>query len=371
MKSAGPGFRLTPPPHAARPASRHPDHRLRPAGHRFVGCTARLDPFASRALRLRARKGHPRRSRYAHGWILQQNALPVQRRMIDEASRISGVTAAGTVDNSPLSGDGSSTSVYSEDATDLRPSKAAMEPKYFAISPGYLQAAGTHLLAGRDFTWNDGPSSPKIAIVNETFARKLFSNAPAVGRRFLGGDKTVYQVVGVVEDGKYDSLTEEPTAAMFFPLAQENQAYTTLVVRSQLPSAQVVSALNRMLTGIDASLPFYNPPLAGRAGPRALSGTHYHGRTRRDGPAGSHAGDHRRLWHGGLLRLQAPARTGHPRRPRCAPHPVDALCARPSAIPSALWLGCGSCCWACSPAICLLSLSMRPRPGIPWCYSAP
>ena len=131
-----------------------------------------------------------------------------------------------------------------------------MEPKYFAISPGYLQAAGTRLLAGRDFTWNDGPGSPKIAIVNQTFARKLFSNAPAVGRRFLGGDKTVYQVVGVVEDGKYDSLTEEPTAAMFFPLAQENQAYTTLVVRSQSPSAQVVPALNRMLTGIDASLPF-------------------------------------------------------------------------------------------------------------------
>jgi predicted permease len=183
-------------------------------------------------------------------------ALPVQRRMIEEALRIPGVTAVGTVDNSPLSGDGSSTSVYSEDTTDLRPSKAAMVPKYYAISPGYLQAAGTHLLAGRDFTWDDGPTSPKIAIVNETFARKLFGNSPAVGRHFLGGDKTLYHVVGVVEDGKYDSLTEEPTAAMFFPLTQENQAYTTLVIRSQLPPAQAVSALNRVLTGIDSSLPF-------------------------------------------------------------------------------------------------------------------
>jgi ABC-type antimicrobial peptide transport system permease subunit len=131
-----------------------------------------------------------------------------------------------------------------------------MVPKYYAISPGYLQAAGTHLLAGRDFTWDDGPTSPKIAVVNETFARKLFGNSPAVGRHFLGGDKTLYHVVGVVEDGKYDSLTEEPTAAMFFPLTQENQAYTTLVIRSQLPPAQAVSALNRVLTGIDSSLPF-------------------------------------------------------------------------------------------------------------------
>ena len=122
-----------------------------------------LVTFASRALRLRATRAMVAGADMRMAGYSDKNALPVQRRMIDEASRISGVTAAGTMDDSPLSGDGSSTPVYSEDATDLRPSKAAMEPKYFSISPGYLQAAGTHLLAGRDFTWNDGPgSSPKL-----------------------------------------------------------------------------------------------------------------------------------------------------------------------------------------------------------------
>jgi hypothetical protein len=97
-----------------------------------------------------------------------------------------------------------------------------MTPKYFSISPGYLQAADTHLLAGRDFTWADGQATPNVAIVNERFARTMFGDSPAVGQHFLGAGNPRYQVVGVIEDGKYDSLTEDPTPAMFFPLAQSN-----------------------------------------------------------------------------------------------------------------------------------------------------
>jgi len=62
--------------------------------------------------------------------------------------------------------------------------------------------------------------------------------------------------VGVVEDGKYDSITEDPKAAMFFPLAQAPAGDTTLVVRSQLPTAQVAPVLNRMLNHLDPNLPF-------------------------------------------------------------------------------------------------------------------
>lgn len=183
-------------------------------------------------------------------------ALPVQRRLIDEAARLPGVIAVGTIDHAPLEGGGSATPVYREGTADPRPSNAVMVPKYFAISPGYLQAAGTKLLAGRDFNWQDTPTTPVVTIVNETFARKMFGDTPPVGRRFLGSDKSPQLVVGVVEDGKYDSLTEDPTPAMFFPLGQDNEANTTLVVRSQLPPDQIAALLNRLLTGIDSSLPF-------------------------------------------------------------------------------------------------------------------
>ena len=184
------------------------------------------------------------------------SAFPVQRRIIDEASRLPGVTAAGTTDTLPLSGGGSNWSVYREGTADLRPSNSVMAPHAFGISPGYLKAAGTRMLAGRDFTWDDGPKTPHVAIVNEMFARKMFGDEPAIGRHFLGGDKTSYQIAGIVENGKYEMLTEDPGPAMFFPLAQNHEASTILIVRSELPPAEIASALNRLLTGIDASLPF-------------------------------------------------------------------------------------------------------------------
>jgi predicted permease len=190
------------------------------------------------------------------GGYSDQTAFPLQRRMIEGAARIPGVTAAGTVDDAPLSAGGSSSDVFREGTTDLKASNSVTTAHYFSISPGYLAAAQTRLLDGRDFTWADGPDAPTVAIVNQTFSRLMFGNAPAIGGHFLGPDKTRYQVVGIVEDGKYDSLTEDPKAAMFWPLAQAGEGDTTLVVRSHLPPSEVAPALNRMLSGIDSSLPF-------------------------------------------------------------------------------------------------------------------
>jgi len=183
------------------------------------------------------------------------SALPIQRRMIEEASRIPGVTAVGTIDEPPLSGSSDDGDVYREGTADPRPSNSVLDAFYFSISPGYVMAANTRLLAGRDFTWQDGPTAPKVAIVNQTFARKMFGDRPAVGQHFLRANKTLYQIVGIVEDGKYQSLTEDPAAAMFLPLAQRTEGDTTLVVRSQLPTAEVASALNRVVSGVDANMP--------------------------------------------------------------------------------------------------------------------
>jgi predicted permease len=190
------------------------------------------------------------------GGYTDKTVFTVQRRMIDEASRIPGVTAVGTIDETPLGSGGSSSPVYREGTTDRRGSNSATVAHYFSISPGYLKAAQTRLLAGRDFTWDDGPDTIKVAIVNETFANRVFGTAAGVGRRFLWDEGKPYEVVGVVEDGKYDSLTEPPQAAMFLPLMQVHASDTTLLVRSGLPAADVAPALNRVLTRIDPGLPF-------------------------------------------------------------------------------------------------------------------
>jgi predicted permease len=185
-----------------------------------------------------------------------ESALPVQRRMIEQAARIPGVRFAGTIDEPPLGSGGQSTPVWRQGTADLRPSNSALAAYFFSISPGYLQAAGTRLLAGRDFTWHDDQTKPKVVLVNQTFAQRMFGKMDAVGEHFLGSNKSLYEVVGVVEDGKYESLTEDPTPAMFYPLAQMNAGDTTLVVRSQLTPSETAAALNQVLASIDPNLPF-------------------------------------------------------------------------------------------------------------------
>ena len=183
------------------------------------------------------------------------SALPVQKRLIARAEQIPGVTAVGTIDEEPLNGGGSSTPFYREGTTDFRGSNSAGVAKYFTISPGYLNAAQMRLLAGRDFTWNDQTNTPHVVLINQTMARVLFGNTNAVGRHFAEPGPTDYEVVGVVEDGKYDSLTEDPRPAMFWPLGQSNESECTLVVRSPRPPSEVAAALTSLIQQTDASLP--------------------------------------------------------------------------------------------------------------------
>jgi predicted permease len=185
-----------------------------------------------------------------------QSSLLVQKRMVEQAAHIPGVTAAGTINELPLDTGGNGSPVYREGTTDFRSSNSVIGASFYSISPGYLRAAGTRLLSGRDFSWHDDATTTKVALVNATFAHVMFGDAPPVGRRFMTTEKSLYEIAGVVEDGKYGSLTESPQAAMFFPLAQNADSDTTVIVRSALPASEVVRALSLTLANADPDLPF-------------------------------------------------------------------------------------------------------------------
>jgi MacB-like periplasmic core domain len=153
--------------------------------------------------------------------------------MSEEAARIPGVIAAGTISFAPLSGWGPrGLSVFCPGNVDQRPSNRVFGTRLCSISIDYFNAAGTRLLTGRLFSWHDDSKAPSVAIVNQTFAKELLGSNPAVGQRFLLGDKQ-HEIVGVVEDGKYESLTEDPEPTAFLAVPQYEQSSATLVVRSQ------------------------------------------------------------------------------------------------------------------------------------------
>src|ERR1035441_3655754 len=158
----------------------------------------------------------------------------MQRRMIEALQTIPGVKTVGFESQIPLGGGGSTADVFAEQATDLRTSNAAANVHVFKVSPEYFHAAGTSLLAGRGLSWQDDGNSPRVAIVNALFARRIFGSVDnALGKYYKTEDGARVQVVGVAEDGKYYQLTEDPRPAMFLPFLQSPTGMTTLVVRSE------------------------------------------------------------------------------------------------------------------------------------------
>jgi len=139
----------------------------------------------------------------------------------------------------------------------FRPQLESGWPPFRLSEAQILLSLGMRLLSGRNFTWHDDADSPPVVLVNVTFARMMFGNTPAVGQHFLlFGGRSPKEVVGMVEDGKYQSLTEDPQPAMFFPITQEiNDNDTVLVVRSALPSTEIAAMLDRTLSNIDRNLP--------------------------------------------------------------------------------------------------------------------
>jgi predicted permease len=181
----------------------------------------------------------------------------MQRRMLDAAAAIPGVEAVGYTDQIPLGLGGGDSYVYTDSTTDYRPTNYAADAMRYVISPGYLEAAGTRLLAGRDLTLHDDSKAPKVALVNRQFAIKVFGSVDkAVGGQFKFWGGTRAEVVGVVEDGKYRTLTEDQQPAMFFSFLQQPLGDTSLVVRSRRDPQEIAGALERTLHGLDPGLPF-------------------------------------------------------------------------------------------------------------------
>ena len=180
----------------------------------------------------------------------------MQKRMIEEVATIPGVQSVAVADGVPLAEGGGSAHVFTDATTDLIPSKVAADVDVYKVSPEYFRAAGTSLVNGRGFTSQDDKYAPRVAVVNGQFARKLFgSTAGAIGEHFKLQDGTRVQVVGIAEDGKYDSPTEEPQTAMFVPILQMPSASTYLVVQSSGDPLPLANAIRMKLRGLDAGLP--------------------------------------------------------------------------------------------------------------------
>jgi macrolide transport system ATP-binding/permease protein len=182
-----------------------------------------------------------------------------KRRLLERVRALPGVEYAGLSDTMPLSLDRGTSRIYVEGQPEKRGLHVSRAMTSNA-SPGFISAMGTRLLEGRDFTDQDGGSNRRFALVNETFARRFWPGQSAIGKRFshAGSAGPWIEVVGVIEDGKYFSLGEEPTPFVYRNLHPQNGQYLTMVVRTANEPQGAMTAIRREFQQLDAALPLYN-----------------------------------------------------------------------------------------------------------------
>jgi predicted permease len=186
-------------------------------------------------------------------------AAQFQRQVADKVRELPGVEAVAYSSGTPLS-DPITVAVFSQTTADLKPSSEAFEPFVFSVSPGYFSAAQTPLLAGRDVSFNDTPKTPRVAVVNQTFAQHMFHSDDAVGKYFKNNHGELVQIVGVVGNGKYFILSENPQEAMFLPITQQPSVATTLIARTRpdamgVGASDTASAIRRTIRELDPAIP--------------------------------------------------------------------------------------------------------------------
>jgi predicted permease len=124
------------------------------------------------------------------------------------------------------------------------------------VAPRYFETMGITFLAGRDVSWTDRIEAPRIAVVNEAFARKFFAGAPPVGRRFDLGDGPT-EVVGLVGDVKFQDIRGTPPATVYLPYRQHKQRAMTFAVKTAAEPSALVGSLRATLASLDPNVPIY------------------------------------------------------------------------------------------------------------------
>ena len=185
------------------------------------------------------------------------------RQVIDRVESLPGVKSAALTTNIPLGLNYSSNNIYVEGQPLERGTNQPIA-LVASVGPRYFETMGTTLLNGREFTSQDLQETEKVAIVNETFVRRLIpdvtSGVSALGRRvsFNGGQGPFLRIVGVVRDGKYFNISEEPRSFIWAPLSQSYNSTASLVVRTTGDSQGALAGVRNAVRALDLNLPLYD-----------------------------------------------------------------------------------------------------------------
>lgn len=187
----------------------------------------------------------------------QAQQVAFYERVLDRVRALPGVAAAGMAVTLPIGGDDFGAPV----TIDGRPVPAAGQETTAGmqmVSPGYFDAAGMQLLAGRDVALTDTRAGRPVAVVNETFARQHWPGERALGRRFwIGRNQTAppIEVVGIVEDIRHYGPKAPPRPEFYQPYSQSSFSFMAVLVRTHGDPAMLAGPVRQAILDLDPSQP--------------------------------------------------------------------------------------------------------------------
>lgn len=187
----------------------------------------------------------------------EERGRAFQKRVLERARALPQIEIAALTDNLPLGLNYNSSGIYIE-GTEF--TGASNLPIAIPIDsgPGYFDAMGIPL-RGRDFRDDENKKENRVAIVNETFAKKFLNGQDPIGKRFNwhGPKDPFFEIIGTVPDGKYNSLGEDAKPAVYTPFYRDYTGLVTLVARTHSDPRQVLNALRAEVKKLDPSISIY------------------------------------------------------------------------------------------------------------------
>jgi predicted permease len=182
-------------------------------------------------------------------------AKAVQRALLDRLRDVPGVRSASAVQVLPVAGAFVDRAVQVEGYTFRSDESEGVG--FNVIGPDYFATLGTPLLSGREFSNRDTETAPKVAIVNDSFARYFFGDEPALGRR-VSSAGVAYEIVGVVRDAKYQNLRDAIVKTIYIPWMQREglqpASYSYLARMVAGDPMRLVPGLDRVIREADPAL---------------------------------------------------------------------------------------------------------------------
>jgi len=179
------------------------------------------------------------------------------RQTRDRLAALPGVRSVTIADRLPLTGGIGYTVTI--DGQPRPPGGLGYVIQVATIGSHYFDTLGLEIVKGRDFTENDRPGRPQVAVINETMARRFWPGQDPIAKRFTPIINTEpIEVVGVVRDSRYVTIGEDPTPFMYIPLDQQPRRPLSVIVRADGPPESVESAVTGALRTADPQLPIAN-----------------------------------------------------------------------------------------------------------------